>query len=82
MENNEIMEVCEFGNLEIVDLDSKPGMSTGKAVAIGVGATLVVGAGVKLAKWIAAKIKAKKELRLAEDEILVDDNDIERVVTK
>lgn len=83
MDNNEIMN---YDEIEIVDdammADEKTGISTGAAMLIGAGLTFVVGAGVKLAKKLVAAHKAKKELKKPEGEVLVDEQDIEKVVSK
>ena len=83
MENNEIM------NFEAVDMSDDmimegegTGISTGGAMLIGAGLTLAIGAGIKLAKKGWAYLKAKKELKQPDHEVVVEDQDIERVVTK
>lgn len=83
MENNEIMN---YEEVEIVEDDyvgeSGSGKGTAIAVAIGAGLTLAVGAGVKFAKKLWAKHKAKKELRKPDEEIPVEDEDLADVVAK
>ena len=83
MENNEIMN---YDEIEIMDdavvADERSGIGTGSAMLIGAGLALVVSAGFKLGKKVYAKIKAKKELRKPNKEIIVDDEDLEEVAAK
>lgn len=81
MENNEIMnyEENEVMNDVIVE-DGGSSLATGVAIAIGAGMALAIGAGYKLVKKGIATIKAKKELRQPEKEIIVEPEDIEEVV--
>lgn len=83
MENNEIMNYDEIEVMDdVVVAEEGSGVSTGVAMLIGAGLALAVGAGVKLGKKVCAKIKAKKELRKPDKEIIVDEEDLEDVVTK
>lgn len=67
MNYDEVMEP----EMEIIETeDGKSGIGTGTAMLIGAGLTLATAAVVKLVKKGIAKYKAKKELRL------VDENDI------
>lgn len=75
-------EILEF---DVVDMDNavvaseRTGMGTGVAMLIGAGIAFAVGAGVKFVQKRIAAAKAKKELKLAEKEIPVDDADIRKV---
>lgn len=75
-------EILEF---DVVDMDNavvaseRTGMGTGVAMLIGAGIAFAVGAGVKLVQKRIAAAKAKKELKLAEKGIPVDDADIRKV---
>ncbi len=83
MENNEIMMNEEFEVMDdVVVAEEKSGLGTGAAMLIGAALTVAVGAGVKLVKKGIAAYKAKKALRKPEEEILVEDEDIDEVVTK
>lgn len=67
MNYDEVMEP----EMEIIETeDGKSGIGTGTAMLIGAGLTLATAAVVKLVKKGIAKYKTKKELRL------VDENDI------
>lgn len=81
MENNELMinEEIETMNDEIV-VDGGSSLGTAAAMAIGAGLALAIGAGVKLAKRGIAAIKAKRELRQPDKEIIVDAEEIEEIV--
>lgn len=83
MENNEIMN---FENIDMTDdviMEGEgSGISTGGAMLIGAGLTLAIGAGIKLAKKGIAWLKARKEVHKPDHEVVVDDEDIERVATK
>lgn len=74
MENNEMMNIEEFGENGVVAESGKAGLSTGAAIGIGAGLTLAAFAGVKLVKGVIAYFKAKKEL---EQEAQVVDADEE-----
>lgn len=80
MEHNELMinEENEVMNDEFV-ADGNSGVGTGVAMLIGAGLTLAVGAGVKLAKKGIAALKAKKELRQPDKEIIVEAEEVEAV---
>lgn len=84
MENNEIMnyediEVMEDAYVE----EGGSGKGTAIAVAIGAGLTLAVGAGVKFAKKLWAKHKAKKEFHRCDDADFVDEDEVvEETVAK
>lgn len=74
MYENENYET-EAMEAEIVPVDtedSNSGLSTGVAVAIGAGLALAGTAVVKLVKKAIAKHKAKKELRMADQDELVE----------
>lgn len=60
MENNEIMNIEEFGENGVVVESEKAGLSTGAAIGIGAGLTLAAVATVKLVKGVVAYFKAKK----------------------
>lgn len=81
MENNEIMEMNETMDVEVIDMEEeRSGLSTGGAMLIGAALTAAAVAVVKLGKKAWAKYKAHKELRLADHDIEVTDEDIESVV--
>ena len=82
METNEIMNEVMDTVIEDVVGDTIPAKGTGTTVAIVAGVTLAVGAGVKLAKKGVAWIKAKKELRQPEEEIIVEPEDVVEVTSK
>jgi hypothetical protein len=73
MENNEIMNIEEFGENEMIAESGKAGLSTGAAIGIGVGATLATFVGVKLVKNIVAYFKAKKQLQQMEQDDYVEE---------
>lgn len=83
MENNEIMN---YEEIEVMDepivADNGSSLGTGAAMLIGAGLAFAVGAGVKLGKKVYAAIKAKKELRKPDKEVLVEPEDLEDVVAK
>ena len=80
MENNELMEMEEIEVMDdVVVAEEKSGISTGLAMIIGTGLALAVGAGIKQAKKGWAKLKAKKEVRKPDHEVLVEDEDIEEI---
>ena len=85
---NEIMnyeETVMEPEIDLVEMDdTKSGIGTGKALLIGAGVALAITAGVKLAKDLWAKHKAKKELRLVDedDTVEVADEQIEEVTKK
>lgn len=82
MENNEIMINEEFENVsDIIVADEESGIGTGMAVLIGAGLALAVGGAVKVGKWAFAKLKAKKELRQPDKEIIVDPDEIEEIAS-
>lgn len=81
MESNEIMEMDEVMDVEVIDMEEgRSGLSTGGAMLIGAALTAATVAVVKLGKKAWAKYKARKELRKADHEIEVDDDDIAEVV--
>lgn len=82
MENNEIMinDEIEAMDDEIV-ADSGSGMGTGMAMLIGAGLAFAVGGAVKLGKKVYAKIKAKKELKQPDKEVLVEEEDLEELAS-
>ena len=88
MENNEIMNYEDevlVNDVEIIEMEAeKPGISTGAAIAIGAGLTLAVTAGIKLVKKMIAKHKAKKELRLVNENDFVEptEEQIQEVASK
>jgi hypothetical protein len=85
MENNEIMNYEDVEiNCDDVNASESSGVSTGVAMLIGAGVACAVGACVKLVKKGIAKHKAKKELRMHEDFVDVDDaaEDVKEVATK
>ena len=73
MDNNEIMNIEEFGENELIAESGKAGLSTGAAIGIGVGATLAAFVGVKLVKNLVAYFKAKKQLEQMEKEDYVEE---------
>ena len=83
MENNEIMINEEF---EVMDdhivVDDGNGIGTGVAMLIGAGLAFAVGGAVKAGKWAYEKIKAKKELKQPDKDVLVEESDLEKVATK
>lgn len=83
MENNEIMN---YEEIEVMDdavlADEGTGIGTGVAMLIGAGLTLAVGAGVKLAKKGIAWIKAQKELKQPDKEIIVEPEEVAEVATE
>jgi len=78
-------EIMNYETEEIEEMDEtvgeseSTGIGTGTAMLIGAGLTLAVGAGIKLVKKAIAAHKAKKELRKPEKEIIVEDEDVEKV---
>lgn len=82
MENNEIMinEEIEVLDNHIVEDDGN-GIGTGMAMLIGAGLAFAVGGAVKLGKIVCAKIKAKKELKQPDKEVLVEDEDLEEIAS-
>lgn len=82
MENNEIMNYEEIEVMDDVMEEEGTGIGTGVAMLIGAGLTFAAGAAVKLGKKLYANYKAKKELHLAEKEIIVEPEDVEEVAAK
>lgn len=82
MENNEIMinEEIEVMDDRIV-ADDGTGIGTGMAMLIGAGLAFAVGGAVKAGKWAYSKIKAKKELKKPDKEILVEEEDLEEIAS-
>lgn len=81
MENNELMNLEEIEAMDdVVVADEKTGISTGGAMLIGAGLTLAVSAGIKLVRKFIADRKAKKDINKPDHEVLVDDEDIEKIV--
>lgn len=82
MENNEIMinEEVEVMDGNIV-ADEGSGIGTGMAMLIGAGLAFAVGGAVKLGKKLYAKVKAKKELKKPDKEVLVEDKDLEEIAS-
>lgn len=82
MENNEIMinEEIEVMDDHIV-ADDGNGIGTGMAMLIGAGLAFAVGGAVKAGKWAIAKIKAKKELKKPDKEVLVEEEDLEEIAS-
>lgn len=82
MENNEIMinEEIEVMDNEIV-ADGGSGIGTGMAMLIGAGLAFAVGGAVKAGKWAIAKFKAKKELKKPDEEVVVEDEDLEKIAS-
>ena len=74
-ENNYETEVMETEIVPVETEGGNSGLSTGAAVAIGAGLALAGTAIVKLVKKAIAKRKAKKELRLVDEEDLVEPTD-------
>jgi hypothetical protein len=82
MENNEIMITEVFENMgDTIVADEESGIGTGMAVLIGAGLALAVGGAVKAGKWAFAKLKAKKELRQPDKEIIIDPDEIEELAS-
>lgn len=83
MENNEIMINEDYDVInDVIAEEEGSGMSTGMAMLMGAGLTLAVGGAVKLGKWAYAKLKAKKEFRKPENEVIVEPEDLEAVVAE
>lgn len=88
MENNEVMNYEDevlVDDVEVIETEAgNSGIGTGAAIAIGAGLTLAVAAGIKLVKKAIAKHKAKKELRLVEENDFVEptEDQIVEVATK
>lgn len=81
MENNEIIVMDEIID-ETVVADGGKSLGTGTAILIGIGVAAAIGAGVALGKKVSAWIKAKKELRKPDRDVVVEDEDLEEVVAK
>lgn len=81
MDNKEVMEYeneAMENEADIVETEpAETGISTGKALLIGVGVAAAITAAVKLGKKLWAKHKAKKELRLVDDGDVIEPTDEE-----
>ena len=79
---NEIMNYEEEILDTTVETEEKSGMSTGVAMLIGAGLAFAGTAIVKLVKKGIDAVKAKKELRKPDGDVLVDDEDLVEVTNK